>query len=115
VIGEKLRTALNQAINTAGLPGACTGIHANPAVSLEIPSGVNPRQISTLFIQEMARRGVHTYMSFKATLAHSDSDIAQTAEVAYQALRVIKSGLENNALDHLLVADLKKEPLTSEE
>ncbi len=109
-IGEKLRTALNQAITSAGLQGGCVGIHANPTVALKTPAEVNPRKISTLFIQEMARRGIHTYMSFKATLAHSDADIAQTAEAAYGALRVIKSGLENGTLDQLLVADLKKEP-----
>ncbi|MFN8488160.1 MAG: aminotransferase class III-fold pyridoxal phosphate-dependent enzyme [Caldilineaceae bacterium] len=109
-IGEKLRNVLNQAITTAGLQGACIGLHSNPAVSLQTPAGVNPRKIATLFIQEMARRGVHTYMSFKATLAHTDQDIQQTAEAAYGALRVIKSGLDNENLDNLLVADLKKEP-----
>ncbi|MCX6048077.1 MAG: aminotransferase class III-fold pyridoxal phosphate-dependent enzyme [Chloroflexi bacterium] len=109
-IGEKLSAVLNQTIVAAGLKGACVGLHSNPSVSLEAPTGVNPRKISTLFIQEMARRGVHTYMSFKATLAHTDHDIQQTADAAYGALSVIKSGLENNNLDTLLVADLKKEP-----
>lgn len=109
-IGEKLRSALNQAMQSAGLEGGCVGIHANPAVSLKLPKEVNPRKVSTLFIQEMARNGVHTYMAFKATLAHTDEDIAQTAEAAYKAFCVIKSGLENDSLDRLLVADLKKEP-----
>jgi glutamate-1-semialdehyde 2,1-aminomutase len=109
-IGEKLRAGLNQAIQEAGLKGSCTGIYANPAVTLETPEGVNPRKISTLFVQEMARRGVHTYMSFKATLAHTDADIARTAEAAFESLSVIKRGLENDSLDQLLVADLKKEP-----
>jgi glutamate-1-semialdehyde 2,1-aminomutase len=109
-IGEKLRTGLNQAIQEAGLKGSCTGIYANPAVTLETPEGINPRKISTLFVQEMARRGVHTYMSFKATLAHTDADIARTTEAAFESLGVIKRGLENDSLDQLLVADLKKEP-----
>ncbi|MEZ4860738.1 MAG: aminotransferase class III-fold pyridoxal phosphate-dependent enzyme [Caldilineaceae bacterium] len=109
-IGEKLRTALNGAIADAGLKGACVGLHSNPVVSLETPAGIDPRQMSTLFIQEMARRGVHTYMSFKATLAHTDTDIAQTAAAAREACAVIKSGLEHENLDRLLVADLKKEP-----
>lgn len=109
-IGEKLRGVLNQAITATGLQGACVGLYSNPAVSLQAPDGVNPRKISTLFIQEMARRGVHTYMSFKATLAHTDQDIEQTADAAYGALSVIKSGLDNENLDSLLVADLKKEP-----
>ncbi len=109
-IGEKLRAALNQAIAAAGLTGACIGLHSNPSVTLEAPNGVNPRKISTLFIQEMARRGVHTYMSFKATLAHTEQDIQQTADAAYGALSVIKAGLDNDTLDSLLIAELKKEP-----
>ena len=110
VIGEKLRRALNDALADAALVGSCVGLHSNPAVSIETPTGVDPRKISTLFIQEMARRGVHTYMSFKATLAHTDADIEQTAAAAREAFGVIKSGLENDSLDQLLVADLKKEP-----
>ncbi len=109
-IGEKLRTAINQAVASAGLKGGCVGLYSNPALSLETPKEIDGRKISTLFIQEMARRGVHTYMSFKATLAHSDLDIEQTAEAASGALKVIKSGLDNGTLDQLLVADLKKEP-----
>ncbi|MCY4411340.1 MAG: hypothetical protein OXC27_12805, partial [Caldilineaceae bacterium] len=50
------------------------------------PDDVDPRKISTLFIQEMARRGIHTYMSFKATLAHTDEDIQLTGAAAAEAL-----------------------------
>ena len=59
---------------------------------------------------QMARRGVHCLTSFKATLAHTEIDIEQTAEAAFQAFQVIKRGLDQNDLDALLVADLKKEP-----
>jgi glutamate-1-semialdehyde 2,1-aminomutase len=109
-IGETLRTALNQAIVDAGLSGACIGLYSNPVVSLDLPREVNSRKVATLFIQEMARRGVHCYLSFKATLAHTAEDIEQTAAAAYEALCVVKSGLEQGNLDSLLVADLKKEP-----
>ena len=109
-IGEKLRSSLNQAIASAGLEGACTGLHTNPSVTVKAPDGVDASKISTLFIQEMARRGVHTYMSFKATLAHSDEDIRLTGEAASEALQVVRAGLERGNLDDLITADLKKEP-----
>jgi glutamate-1-semialdehyde aminotransferase len=109
-IGETLRAALNQAISGAGLSGACTGLYANPAITLDLPDHVDRRKVSTLFIQEMARRGVHCYMSFKATLAHTEEDIRQTAAAAAAALSVIKSALDQGNLDKLLVADLKQEP-----
>ena len=109
-IGEALRMALDQAIAEAGLAGACTGLYANPAITLDLPAGVDGRQVATLFIQEMARRGVHCYMSFKATLAHTQEDIRQTATAATEALSIIKSGLEQGNLDQLVAADLKQEP-----
>lgn len=108
--GEKLRTALNGAMAASGLSGKCAGLSANPYVSLDLPADVDSRKVSTLFIQEMARRGVHTYMSFKATLAHTDADIAQTGAAAKAAFAVIKTGIEQDKLDSLLVADIKKEP-----
>ncbi len=108
--GENLRAALNGAMAASGLSGKCAGIAANPYIALDLPAGVDSRKVSTLFIQEMARRGVHTYMSFKATLAHTEADIAQTAAAAREAFKVIKTALDQDKLDALLVADVKKEP-----
>ncbi|MBX3051344.1 MAG: aminotransferase class III-fold pyridoxal phosphate-dependent enzyme [Caldilineaceae bacterium] len=109
-IGENLRAAINAAIAASGLSGKCAGLAANPYVALDLPDGVDSRKVSTLFIQEMARRGVHTYMSFKATLAHTEADIAQTAAAATEAFQVIKTALDQDKVDELLVADVKKEP-----
>lgn len=109
-IGENLRSVLDAAIADAGLEGACTGLHTSPAVTLKTPEGVDPRKVSTLFIQEMARRGVHSYMNFKPTLAHTDEDIRLTGEAAAESLRVVRAGLERGNLDELIEADLKKEP-----
>ena len=69
-IGEKLRTTLNEAISHAGISGKCTGVYANPVLSLDVPTDINERKVSTLFVQEMAKQGIHCLMSFKATLAH---------------------------------------------
>ncbi len=109
-IGERLRAALNGALAAAGLDGACVGLHSNPAISLNLPAGVDSRKVSTLFIQEMARRGVHCYMNFRATLAHGPAEIEQTAAAAYETFCIIKQGLAHGTLDQLLQADLKKEP-----
>jgi len=109
-IGENLRSVLDAAIADAGLEGACTGLHTSPAVTLKTPDDVDPRKVSTLFIQEMARRGVHTYMNFKATLSHTEKDVRLTGEAAAESLRVVRGGLERGNLDELIEADLKKEP-----
>ncbi|MDJ0754158.1 MAG: aminotransferase class III-fold pyridoxal phosphate-dependent enzyme [Ardenticatenaceae bacterium] len=109
-IGEALRTALNRAITDAGLSGRCTGLSYAPAISLELPDESLRPQVHTLFIQEMAKRGIHTYMGFKATLAHTEADILETGRIATEALAVIKQGLVAGTLSDLLQSDLKKEP-----
>ena len=109
-IGESLRQSINQAITAAGLSGSLAGLHTNPGLSLDLPDETLRPKVNTLFVQEMAKRGIHTYPSFKATLAHSEEDIQITAEAAGEAFKVIKSGLEAEDVDSLLEADIKKEP-----
>ncbi len=109
-IGELLRTALNDALTAAGLAGACVGLYTNPYLQITLPDDSLRPKVNTLFVQEMARRGIHCLPSFKATLAHTPRDIEQTAAAAYETFRIIRHGLEAERLDDLLVADLKKEP-----
>lgn len=109
-IGETLRTALNKAIADVGLSGACNGLFWNPAIALDLPDESLRSQVNTLFIQEMARRGIHCNMGFKATLAHTDADIQETASIATESLAVVKTGLDKGSFDGLLQSELKKEP-----
>lgn len=109
-VGEKVRAAINQAIADAGLQGTCSGIPANPYLSLKLPAEADRRKVNTLFIQEMARRGVHCLTTFRATLAHGEDEIARTQAAATGALGIIRRALDEGALDKYLVADVKKEP-----
>jgi len=109
-IGEKLRRALDGALKNAGLSGACKGLYVNPYVSIDLPDPKLSAKVSTLFIQEMAKRGIHTYMAFKATLAHIDEDIRVTAKAAEEAFSIIKTGLESGTVDRFLECEVKREP-----
>jgi glutamate-1-semialdehyde 2,1-aminomutase len=109
-IGEYLRAGIAQAVIAAGLSGGLVGLHTNPSLHLILPDANLRSKVNTLFVQEMSRRGIHCYASFKATLAHSAEDIEQTVAAALGALQVIRQGLANENLDALLLCDLKKEP-----
>ncbi len=109
-IGEALIDCLNQALRESGLAGACGGVFWNPVVQLDLPDESLRPIANTLFIQEMARRGIHCNLSFKATLAHSEADIAHTANCAAEAFAIIKRGLESGNLRQLLESDLTQEP-----
>ena len=113
-IGTQLKSALNQSFGEAALNGHCAGVYANPYLHFDLTepyqNPMDARKVNTLFVQEMARRGIHCLTSFKATLAHTEDDIAQTAAAATEVFGIIKQGLEQNKLDELIIADLRKDP-----
>ena len=108
-IGERLAEALGEAIDSVGISARVKGIHTNPAITIDLPDESIRTKVNTLFIQEMSRRGVFCPLNFKATLAHTEEDIRQTAEAAEESLRVVMRALEGE-LDELLVADPRREP-----
>ena len=109
-IGRELINRLNHALLEAGMAGSCGGMFWNPGIHLDLPEESLRPVANTIFIQEMARRGIHCNMSFKATLAHSLEDIERTADCAAEAFALIKSGLDSGDLQQLLESDLTKEP-----
>lgn len=109
-LGTALIERLNEALREAGLAGACGGAFWNPALHLDLPDESLRPAANTIFIQEMARRGIHCNMSFKATLAHNQEDIEITARCAAEAFALIKGGLDSGDLSQLLESDLTKEP-----
>ena len=109
-LGTALSERINQALSDVGLPGACEGMFWNPVIQLDLPDESLRPAVNTIFIQEMARRGVHCNMSFKATLAHTLEDIERTAHCAAEAFALIKGGLESGDLQQMLDSDLTREP-----
>ena len=109
VLGEKMRAAMQGAIDSVGIPASVSGWHYRCAVNFDLPDPAMAPKVNTLFVQEMARRGVHTFTGFMPTLAHTDDDIQQTADAAEDVFKVIMRALEGE-LDDLLDVDPKREP-----
>jgi glutamate-1-semialdehyde aminotransferase len=108
-IGEGLKASLNDAIESVGISARCEGNWTNPHITVDVPDDSLRPKVNTLFVQEMARRGVQCSTSFKASLANSAEDIRMTAEAASEALGIVMKGLEGN-LDDLLEVDVGREP-----
>lgn len=109
-MGQKVAAAIDEAVLSAGLSGSCKGFPATPNLVLDLPDEALRGKVQTLFIQEMARRGVHCYMGFGPTLAHTEEDVRITTDAIEASLCVIKQGLENDSIDDLLICDLHSEP-----
>ena len=102
-IGESIREALKEALDDVGISGDVVGLFNAPTVQLDLPDESLRPKVNTLFIQEMAKRGVHTSGRFMGTLAHTDEDIRETADAARETLEIVRGGLEGG-LDELLDA-----------
>ncbi len=109
-LGVALIEQLNQALRESGLAGTCGGVFWNPTLHFDLPDESLRPTANTIVIQEMARRGIHCNLSFKATLAHTLEDIELTASAAAEAFALIKRGLDWGDLTQLLESDLTKEP-----
>jgi glutamate-1-semialdehyde aminotransferase len=107
-LGKRLKAALSEAMESVGIAGRVAGHWTNPTIELDLPDKSLAPKVSTLFIQEMAKRGIYTPLSFHATLAHTEEDIRITADAVEETLRVIMKGLEGD-LDNLLEAKIKKD------
>ena len=108
-IGSKMRSAMKEAVNSVGLPAEVRGWHFRCTVEFSLPDESLRQGVNTLFIQEMARQGIHTLNSFMPTLSHTDKDIQQTAEAAEKAFTVIMRAMEEG-IDKYLDADPRREP-----
>ena len=109
-IGENLRAALGAAIDSVGISARVTGLHTRPTVSIDVPEKTLGSKVNTLFVQEMALRGIHCHTGFMATLAHTEEDIRITAEAAAEALAVVRAGLEGD-VERLLLTRPAEEPV----
>lgn len=109
LLGEKMRTAMQGAIDSVGVPANVRGWHYRCAVNFDLPDDSLMPKVNTLFIQEMARRGIHCNIGFTPTLAHTDEDIQRTADAAEDTFKVVQRALEGE-LDNLLDVDPKREP-----
>ena len=100
-IGENLAAAMNEAIDSAGVPANVGGLWSGPTLGFDIPDAPLGAKAKTLFVQEMAKRGFHISMRFNATLAHTDEDIRLTAEAAAESFGLVREGLKGR-MDELL-------------
>ncbi len=109
-MGERVRETIDAALASAGLPGACEGLSYCPGLSFDLPDPELAPLVSTLFVQEMSRRGIFTATSFRVTMAHTEDDIRQLGEAAVEVFGLIKSGMDRGNLAELLECELKKDP-----
>ena len=66
-------------------------------------------QLTTLYIQEMAKRGCHGYASFYLNAAQGPAEIEQTVAAAREVFAQLRDALDSGTLSQRLECDLSQD------
>lgn len=108
-LGTALQDRLNEVAAETGLPVRCGGLSVHPALTFQTDDPALKSKLSTLFIQEMAKRGCHGYTSFYLNAAQGAAEIEQTVAAAREVFRLLHDGWKKGMLDQLLECELQQD------
>lgn len=107
--GELLQTALNRAAAATGFAVRCEGLAVHPQLRFQTNDPQQQRLLSTLYIQEMAKRGCHGYAAFYLNAAQGEGELQQTEAAARETFQLLADANTAGHLHELLEADLQQD------
>lgn len=107
-LGRQLKTTLNGVASETGCPVKCVGIDIHPRLEFAVDAAV-AAQVTTLYIQEMAKRGCHGYTSFYLNAAQGDAEVELTANAARETFTLIAQALEDGDVGRRLESQPQEE------
>ncbi|MBC7855184.1 MAG: aminotransferase class III-fold pyridoxal phosphate-dependent enzyme [Pirellulaceae bacterium] len=108
-LGNDIMQRNNRAAAETGFPAVCRGLPTHPLLDFQIDDPVTKSKLTTLYIQEMAKRGCHGYAAFYLNAAQGPAEVEQTAVAAKEVFELMKDGLDRNRLDELLECELAQD------
>jgi glutamate-1-semialdehyde 2,1-aminomutase len=107
--GRLLRETLQEELRRSGLAATCGGPDWHPGLSFQVPDAGLQKKVATLFVQEMAKRGIISYPSFYMNAAHSAEDVEQTRAACAEIFPLIRRALEEGAVEDRLEAQVQED------
>jgi glutamate-1-semialdehyde 2,1-aminomutase len=108
-LGTELRRRLNAAAEETGLAVRCGGLSVHPALQFQTEDEALKGKLTTLYIQEMAKRGCHGYASFYLNAAQGAAEVEQTVTAAREVFALMQEGIRHGTIDALLECDLTQD------
>jgi glutamate-1-semialdehyde aminotransferase len=108
-LGIGLKRRLNAAAAQSGLNVVCQGIDVHPYLNFGVDDADVKSLLTTLYIQEMAKRGCHGYASFYLNGAQGEAEVDQTVAAAAEVFGLLKAGLDAGTLAELLECEPLRE------
>jgi glutamate-1-semialdehyde aminotransferase len=106
--GADLKRRLNAVADEVGLPARCEGIDVHPHLRFDVAAELQ-KPVTTLYIQEMAKRGCHGYASFYLNAAQGEAELNQTVEAARAAFGVLRDALAAGTVAETLECDVQQD------
>lgn len=107
--GAELKRRLNAAADLAGLAVKCAGVDVHPSLQFTMEDPVLKGQVTTLYIQEMAKRGCHGYASFYLNAAQGPTELEQTVKAAGETFAIIRESLDTHTVEQRLECDVQQD------
>lgn len=107
--GAALKRAIEQAAVESGLEVTCRGVDVHPTLEFAIADPGLKNEVTTLYIQEMAKRGCHGYASFYLNAAQGPDELEQTAVAARETFCLIKDALTSGTVSRRLECTVQQD------
>ena len=108
-LGQRLITELNRIAQETSLDAHCDGVAYHPNLTFQADNPAEQRQLTTLFIQEMAKRGCHGYTSFYTNASQDDEVLQQTLAAAREVFGLLAEARADGRVEALLECDLRED------
>lgn len=108
-VGAALKQGVDAAARATGLPAQSAGLDCYPKIQFQIEDPVTARKVSTLYVQEMSKRGILCHPNFAINWAHSDEDVERTLAAVRDAFGIIQGALAAGNIDGVLECEPKRD------
>jgi glutamate-1-semialdehyde aminotransferase len=98
-LGSDFRARIDRAAASSGLAASCVGVDAHPGIRFECEDEEQTRLVSTVFVQENARRGLILSTGFFFNCGHEDvRALDHTERVVTETFALLAEGLQRGDL-----------------
>ena len=108
-LGHEIKRRLGEVAEETGLPVKCGGLDVHPHLQFAAEDPALKAKMTTLYIQEMAKRGCHGYASFYLNASQGAAEVDQTVDAAREVFALMQDGLSGGGLDRLLECGVSQE------
>ncbi len=108
-LGTELQARISSAAEETGFAARCEGLSVHPALRFRTDDPHTRTLLTTLTIQEMAKRGCHGYAAFYLNAAQGPAEVEQTERAAREVFALLADAWKRDVLGSLLECDLTQD------